>query len=102
MVYSLHKNCIRIKISLYDEPIALVSPLEFMAAIGILYRKFNLQLPERKATVLELKTTALQDFSGKSIPDDSTEKILKITSEFQVQADITDDFWKTLECGYEE
>lgn len=79
----------------------MVAPLEFMAAIGMLYHNFGMPLPERKSNIAELKGTALQAFANHAIPDTETEKILKIVTGFDKEAGITDDFWKTLECGFE-
>lgn len=101
MVYQLHKQCVKIKISLYDEPIALVSPLEVMAAVGILYQSCHKPCPQRPGTIKELRQKTLDDLSGLPVPDEDTGKILKLVEEFSTDSEITDDFWQTLLCGYD-
>lgn len=101
MVYQLHKHCVKLKISLYEEPIALVSPLEVMAAVGMLYQSFEVPLPERTETIKELIKKTLEDLSGRPAPDEDSGKILKLVEEFQTDSGITDDFWQTLLCGYD-
>lgn len=100
MVYQLHKQCVKLKISLYEEPIALVSPLEAMAAIGMLYQSYGLPRPVRPGDMKLLRETALRDFEGRQAADKETEKILKLVRNFQSDKEITDDFWETLCCGY--
>lgn len=88
-VSQLQAMCIDIKITTFDPPIRLTSPLEAYACVGKLARQYGLPCPALQPTLREMIAALQQGIGGKASPGERAEKIEEILKEY-VGDDTTD------------